>query len=684
MLNVVTVEVGDYLGRGRDYVERLHDMVRRNLADGLKGRFVVLTDSIERYKGLEGVEARLLPSATPASWWAKMELFSPINFPKGERVLYFDLDTVITGPLDALASYPGHFGLLRDVYRPAGLQSSIMAFEAGTSLVDSIYDEWSRRRPKLVSNAQLWPGGDQEFLEEFWARFLPDRMHVPPHEVWPPDRLQDLYPGLLRSFKVECMHGIPKGTSVVFFHGQPRPHEVTEGWVPDVWKVGGGTALELVMIPNVPQDEILENIRQNRQLVPPGDEFELTDVPHDRLAIIVGGGPSLATQLPMLAALKAGGGVVLATNATEHYLRERHIRPDAHLVCDARREMGLMYCPGGLKLYASMVNPLLVSLALHDKHAQLILWHPLTSGVAELLPKDAPLIGGGSTIGVKAMVLAYGMGFRKFALFGFDSCYANGAHHAYEQKLNDGERVLDVIQGGKAFKCAPWMLQQAEDYKQVATSLVNDGCEISVYGEGLIPWITASFAPSAAQLRCDAILERLNPKEGSITGVEVGVFAGDLSRKLLASRPEMVLHLVDSWTTVHRPDYALSGDFHTTLSQADQDLAHAMTVRAVSFAASRAPIIRMDSLKAAALFPDGTLDFVFIDADHSYEGCAADIAAWLPKVKVGGVLCGHDYENTDFPKFGVRRAVDQLLGTVELGENFTWFKHISERAINHG
>ena len=54
--------------------------------------------------------------------------------------------------------------------------------------------------------------------------------------------------------------------------------------------------------------------------------------------------------------------------------------------------------------------------------------------------------------------------------------------------------------------------------------------------------------------------------------------------------------------------------------------------------------MRMPSVDAAATFADGSLDFVFIDADHSYEAAKADIAAWRSKVKPGGILCGHDCE----------------------------------------
>jgi Methyltransferase domain len=86
----------------------------------------------------------------------------------------------------------------------------------------------------------------------------------------------------------------------------------------------------------------------------------------------------------------------------------------------------------------------------------------------------------------------------------------------------------------------------------------------------------------------------------------------------------------------------------------------------------------MDSKEAAAYVPDGSLDFVFIDADHSYEGCKADIQAWLPKLKPSGFISGHDYDNTDFPCFGVKQAVDEIFGPPETGANFTWRVRLAE------
>ena len=74
--------------------------------------------------------------------------------------------------------------------------------------------------------------------------------------------------------------------------------------------------------------------------------------------------------------------------------------------------------------------------------------------------------------------------------------------------------------------------------------------------------------------------------------------------------------------------------------------------------------LRMSSEQAAELFEDGTFDFVFLDADHGYEGVRRDLQSWFPKVKRRGVLGGHDYLNADFP--GVRRAADEFFMEQEL------------------
>lgn len=68
--------------------------------------------------------------------------------------------------------------------------------------------------------------------------------------------------------------------------------------------------------------------------------------------------------------------------------------------------------------------------------------------------------------------------------------------------------------------------------------------------------------------------------------------------------------------------------------------------------------IKSYSWEAAKNFSDSSVDFVFIDADHKYESVVKDINAWLPKIKKGGIISGHDY----FNPCGVKKAVDENFG----------------------
>lgn len=116
------------------------------------------------------------------------------------------------------------------------------------------------------------------------------------------------------------------------------------------------------------------------------------------------------------------------------------------------------------------------------------------------------------------------------------------------------------------------------------------------------------------------------------TIVEVGVFAGDLSR-LFADLPSLErLYIVDSW------DGAYS-DF-------GQQRMDEVAAGVIAWAGThpKVSIYRADSLDAAEWFPDGSIDFFHTDGDHSIEGIRGDINAWAPKVRAGGILSGDNYE----------------------------------------
>lgn len=143
-------------------------------------------------------------------------------------------------------------------------------------------------------------------------------------------------------------------------------------------------------------------------------------------------------------------------------------------------------------------------------------------------------------------------------------------------------------------------------------------------------------------------------------GVEVGVQKGIFSKCLLKTSELKKLYMVDIWRKIPTSynDIANVGPF------AHLQCMMQAFLKVYDFG-HRAVMIREASLEAAELFPDQALDFVYLDADHSYEGALADIKAWFPKVRKGGILAGHDFINSPREEngaadFGVQVAVEEF------------------------
>ena len=131
---------------------------------------------------------------------------------------------------------------------------------------------------------------------------------------------------------------------------------------------------------------------------------------------------------------------------------------------------------------------------------------------------------------------------------------------------------------------------------------------------------------------------------GSKKGAEVGVFEGTFSKTILDTIPGVNLLCIDSWNSPS--GWGLRRN-RSSYPAAIKNLS----------AYPNATILKGNSVDVAKYIVDESLDFVYIDADHSYEAVKADINYWAPKVKSGGVLSGHDYFEADY--LGVIRAVDE-------------------------
>lgn len=118
---------------------------------------------------------------------------------------------------------------------------------------------------------------------------------------------------------------------------------------------------------------------------------------------------------------------------------------------------------------------------------------------------------------------------------------------------------------------------------------------------------------------------------GFKTGAEIGVKAGVFSTILCERIPGLKLKCIDPWL-----------GYRVTPSgrRMQRYFVHVTENLGKKYGAE---IIRKTSMEAVEDVPDGTLDFVYIDALHSFDYAMMDIIKWTPKVRLGGVVSGHDY-----------------------------------------
>jgi hypothetical protein len=212
--------------------------------------------------------------------------------------------------------------------------------------------------------------------------------------------------------------------------------------------------------------------------------------------LIVGGGPSLTETFPDIAFKRAMGAKVFSTNATHDWLISKGIVPDYHVMLDARPENAEFVSnphPDVNYLIAAQCHPSVFEAVVGNKVTS---WcacfedHVQDLHVSKQFPgKKIMMVGGGATVGLKTINLAYLLGFRDLEFYGFDSCYRGDENHAYKQPLNDNEDVMQVFVKGREFKCAPWMAKQAMEFQRQAKTMKSLDCSITVNGDGLISWM---------------------------------------------------------------------------------------------------------------------------------------------------------------------------------------------------
>lgn len=147
-------------------------------------------------------------------------------------------------------------------------------------------------------------------------------------------------------------------------------------------------------------------------------------------------------------------------------------------------------------------------------------------------------------------------------------------------------------------------------------------------------------------------------------GAEIGVRAGEYSLALCQANPQIELFCVDPW-------------LHPVPSRQHRSERYLRRAKA-KLEPFNATIIRKTSMEALADFENDSLDFVYIDADHTFDCVCMDIIGWSKKVRSGGIVAGHDYYQ--FYRGGVVAAVDAYTRChdirpwyVTLEETPSWF-----------
>ena len=258
--------------------------------------------------------------------------------------------------------------------------------------------------------------------------------------------------------------------------------------------VGGNDIVDVGVV-NVDEDQIKKNVTYNiKQGYLQVQPYPTNDIE----TMIIGGGPSLSQHVEKIKQLRANGVKLIAINGAYKWCLDNGITPSAMVMVDARKFNARFTQPvvEDCKYFiASQCHPSVFKELPKDRT---YVWHTQSEILTEILEaqfEECYPVPGGSTVLLRAIPLFRMLGFKRFHIFGCDSCLEEDKHHAYEQLENDDELIIPVNVSGKIFNCNPWMMSQAQEFIDLIR-MVGDEIELEVYG-GLLHHILESGASMA-------------------------------------------------------------------------------------------------------------------------------------------------------------------------------------------
>ena len=182
---------------------------------------------------------------------------------------------------------------------------------------------------------------------------------------------------------------------------------------------------------------------------------------------------------------------------------------------------------------------------------------------------------------------------------------------------------------------------------------------------GYIPPAKLTVAGVPAAWHRGEFISYLVGRLGWQHGAEIGVSFGSTLRHLMETCPDLHMIGADTWAlnpAAHEPP-EWTADHHERAYASAEAIEQEFPRRCV--------LMRGHSPAIGALVDPGSLDFVWIDGDHTTDACTADIAAWLPTLKPGGWILGHDI---NWPT--VKAAVDAAVPGYLVGPDSVWFRPV--------
>ena len=211
-------------------------------------------------------------------------------------------------------------------------------------------------------------------------------------------------------------------------------------------------------------------------------ELQFAPAKHDGTFVICGSGPSIESQLDNIRADKESGKTICAVKGAYDYLRSKGITPDLFLSVEPRYRPVKNPSKQSSFLVASRCHP---DLFKDLKGHCVYLWHSWSIDDESSLIKDKTCIGGGTTSGLRAVNVGFTLGYRKFKMYGMDSCLGErGEKRIDEPTLSKFVEKTDVIVGERKFICNMAMAAQAQDFQHIYT--VMPDVTIEVCGGGLL------------------------------------------------------------------------------------------------------------------------------------------------------------------------------------------------------